>query len=727
MPTGAELVKQGFQSSQGISHLEQWQRAKNASLARQYGYVDENGNPPQWLIDGQFTWRGSRGDDRYNTDAKGNYRTNPSGVYAVGVGSPSDNRVGVSQGLAGRMAELNLPTDKDKEGVYTTSRAVNNPGDYYNSVSTDYVTPNVVRDVYYEKQVKDVSNNLVKPTEPGYKKGESSLAHEKRVTKYYEASANYYQTKANESWKYTKSGIILPTPKALVYGNKAFGFAALSGAKSIPEHPILYLKGMLNFGKELLFRPKETGTNIKKSFKAAPETFTGKLVGESIVLGAVGRSGGRIGKAGLRLYDENINPNFVSAESTKIRFMDQPTDPISRSKLYDLTGKQQPMIHVTSADLFKPEGIFKAKPTTIELKAMTKGAGGFRKSIDQYNFYRSLPTEGKPNAYMYYAGINAPSEPGLSIKILPSVKSGSVNLYRETGFVQKPDVYAIPEGNRVSMAKDLTRKHYLRPGQFIIPAENQYGLSIERQVISPVAWEKIGNKGTRIALQSKKPKITYYDYELKNPYKKGSIRGAFWDSFARRTDYSRVKIFDIKSESTPISKLAKSRSVKDVDVAEYNAKYSSGKGRKSTLYLSDIRIPNISKIPSTKSNQSDKISFKEPSKKSSLSPSKVSKASSINTISRLSANIGYGSRISGKSSIGYRIGSGSSGITKSIKTDTSSISRFDKSRSNRIFKTTQKNKMPSLLKSSPDLWSVNFDLRGSRRAGTETGFLARRL
>jgi len=178
---------------------------------------------------------------------------------------------------------------------------------------------------------------------------------------------------------------------------------------------------------------------------------------------------------------EARSPDYTPPEETGVNFVPSATYEPKPVEHYisRFAGTEQTLIHMTDSDVFSRAGV----GDVVRLKAFPEEAKGWRKNIDALHWYQSLPTdEGVPNAYLSYVGIGEDVETSLIPRIRFRLRPA-----RKVAVITRDTVeYLPPEG--LSLPEYQARMGMLS-GRTFIPGENVFGISTERQVITPAEFE----------------------------------------------------------------------------------------------------------------------------------------------------------------------------------------------------------------------------------------------
>jgi hypothetical protein len=159
------------------------------------------------------------------------------------------------------------------------------------------------------------------------------------------------------------------------------------------------------------------------------------------------------------------------------------TDEISRGQLIGQFGNKEAVtVHVTSS----PEWNIGTGQKVL-LKGYPDMAKGFRQRYDLLDFYRSLPDNaGRPQAYLAYLPDVTPVDYAHSQMLARFELFGSKNQL----LIERSNVrYFQPMKGEGLMEYSQRTGGY--SGQTFIAPENLYGLSVERQAVTPAAYRGI--------------------------------------------------------------------------------------------------------------------------------------------------------------------------------------------------------------------------------------------
>lgn len=279
---------------------------------------------------------------------------------------------------------------------------------------------------------------------------------------------------------------------------------------------------------------------------------TGSIIGSEIIPGGLGYAS--FEKAGIYKTTlpaiATLNKNYVPFEQTGVKVVEGTTIPTSRSNLLNLQGTKIDTVHVTASNKLD----FGTK-----LSAQPKMATGWRKSVGQFNFYQSVPSEGKPTLYGGYAGIGEgySGEQQLKFSLLPSETKAFI--------FRGQEISTTPRSITSSGLKSTIKFQTEVPGTYIA-GENIFGLSKEGQVTTSVG--KVG-----------KPLFSIE----KNP------SGELYNKF---TYYEGSKIFFKESKLNPLSS-GEYKPSKTLDINEYAKSFSIKTISPSSIIKSPFSITSF--------------------------------------------------------------------------------------------------------------------------------------
>ncbi|ADB57955.1 hypothetical protein Arcpr_0894 [Archaeoglobus profundus DSM 5631] len=353
--------------------------------------------------------------------------------------------------------------------------------------------------------------------------------------------------------------------------------------------------GVYHIGKEAIHNPVQAGKDAAVGFvewvKSVPERlylgftdnpfFAGQVAGEIAGGEVLGRAttkvvGGPLGKA-KALVDMKLNPNYI--ENPGIKFVPDVTyEPATADVLVkQVAGRKATLVHMTEHPTFS-----KAKVgEEVLLEAKPEYATGWRKEYDALHWYQSAPSpEGEPLGYLAYVGIGR----GTS----ESVLKFSLTRPKKTAVVTHDYVNYIPPRPGESFAEYQVRTGQLS-GETFIPGENVFGLSTERQVITPARFRSnlvpdLEYPGT-ILKKVRDVGFTYYKQSTLPDWLEGTRLGRALQKLGYGEKYHKIHISEW--EKIPVKEGVKEVEVpkegfKELDVIRYNEEY--GRVRYITPY-----------------------------------------------------------------------------------------------------------------------------------------------
>lgn len=198
-----------------------------------------------------------------------------------------------------------------------------------------------------------------------------------------------------------------------------------------------------------------------------------------------------------------LSPRYVEYKGSGIRLVEGTTIPTPLNILQRFEGTKQTTIHTTLSPQLK---------YGVTLQAGEKGSvGAFRTSINQYNFYQSLPKNKKALAYGGYIGIGDTYSAGT--KQVFSL----INPTPKAFIFRNQFISPTPKGLLKKGIKEVVTFQTTKAGTYI-PAENLFGRSVERQ-----AATSVGLKESPLFKIEKNPKgalegrFTYYNQKKPLP------------------------------------------------------------------------------------------------------------------------------------------------------------------------------------------------------------------
>lgn len=260
----------------------------------------------------------------------------------------------------------------------------------------------------------------------------------------------------------------------LVSNIKGFGFGVgtiavgtLVFGKSLITHPIATGVGTVGTVYTTARHPLETGATVGTVLREEPGYATGIVAGV-YATGKVINFGSNLGVKGYQSINLKLNPNAIAFESSGVKLVEGTTIPTKIKKLSKIEGTRIDTIHATVGDVGHG---------TI-LKPITEGATGWRKSVGQFNFYQSVPSEGKPVLYGGYVGIGEQGSSSVTKFSLFNPKIKAI-------IFRGQEISETPSAVKVMNIKNIVRYQTKTPGTYI-PAENIKLMSTEGQVTTSV-------------------------------------------------------------------------------------------------------------------------------------------------------------------------------------------------------------------------------------------------
>jgi len=321
-------------------------------------------------------------------------------------------------------------------------------------------------------------------------------------------------------------------------------------------------------------------------------------------------------------------------------------------------------IHVTESSSFKFNEL-----DELNLVSNPELAKGYRKEIDALNFYRSLPTKdkfvkvkgyekgvivknlgklpedyvvatpdyigkfmnikgynknlAKPQAYLAYLGDVNPldyyhSSSKLSFSLLPTKKRLIIENLDVKYFKPKRGESPLSYNERVLQKSGIT----------MLPAENLFSKSIEKQTVTPSAFT--GKRGVKyVGSKLKKVKdlgFTYYEqkYQLPLGLNKFSKLQKLYEGSGLGKEYIKLHLTKVKTlplTDIQFNKLSKLKGSNIVSAEKYKSSYVDTKKLSSKDILKNINLSRSS-ISSKSIKSLSSISKSLSSLSSSVSPSK---------------------------------------------------------------------------------------------------------
>ena len=306
------------------------------------------------------------------------------------------------------------------------------------------------------------------------------------------------------------------------------------GLIHIVKHPIKSAKSFFS----IVTKPTETISKIATYSKINPELIVGTGLG-------IVASGGVFGYTKSKFIDPVVAkgktvilPSYKSVGDTGIKFVPAHTVNVPKSTLLKLETQKVTSIHVTIAKL-PDEFVTLAKPSS---------AGSFRSQYNLYHFYKSAPSQGKPQAYLGYAGI---------FDDLTSVPAEYVKSWRKPkikALVFSDDVTHTPSFVKAKDIQTINLWQGQQSGKTFVPAENIKGFSVESQLITPSKYaDEFGKplvgfesfKGSVIK-RTGKSTYTYFVQNVKNPYS-NIIAKKIWDVTGVKKKYHKIELIPAKT------------------------------------------------------------------------------------------------------------------------------------------------------------------------------------
>ena len=302
----------------------------------------------------------------------------------------------------------------------------------------------------------------------------------------------------------------------------------------IVKHPIKSAKSFFS----IVTKPTETISKIATYSKINPELIVGTGLG-------IVASGGVFGYTKSKFIDPVVAkgktvilPSYKSVGDTGIKFVPAHTVNVPKSTLLKLETQKVTSIHVTIAKL-PDEFVTLAKPSS---------AGSFRSQYNLYHFYKSAPSQGKPQAYLGYAGI---------FDDLTSVPAEYVKSWRKPkikALVFSDDVTHTPSFVKAKDIQTINLWQGQQSGKTFVPTENIKGFSVESQLITPSKYaDEFGKpligfesfKGSVIK-RTGKSTYTYFVQNVKNPYS-NIIAKKIWDVTGVKKKYHKIELIPAKT------------------------------------------------------------------------------------------------------------------------------------------------------------------------------------
>jgi hypothetical protein len=439
-----------------------------------------------------------------------------------------------------------------------------------------------------------------------------------------------------------------------------FGIGLAAGAANIAQSTVQVAKtaidkGPIEAGKELAYGTYEWVKNIPNRLLTGlrgDPFIAGELAGEVVGGYYLGKGtakvvGGPFGK--FRVITEQkigqIKGTYV--EEPGIKFVESYTyEPVSGDVLVQqVAGKEATLVHMTQHKAFN------VKPgEQLLLEAKPEQAAGFRKQFDALHWYQSAPAPtGEPLGYLAYVGIGEGVSESLKITI------------------RKPKTQAVVTHDVIQFVKprpgETFAEYQVRTGQMsgktLIPGENVFGYSTERQVITPAHFESqlvqgLEYPGTYLR-KVRDVGWTHYRQVTLPRWLRDTRVGRFLQKLGYGEKYHKIHISEwekIPVETAKrVEKLAEEfeERAKTLDLARYNEEY----GRVRYVSVSEI----ISSIARTGLFLGYSVGSYSRSGGFSI-PSYVSSFGELSSAPKLASK---GVRSSGSGSTGKSKGSGGSG------------------------------------------------------------------
>ena len=500
----------------------------------------------------------------------------------------------------------------------------------------------------------DVSISLTpKPIKTGSDSFSISKGFDLRISKLLEREERLQETKdlIFETLKINR----LPTDSSISF------LGVLKSTARVPFEigslPV-FIGGRLSFIGEAAFN-KEGRKELFSALKKTPSA-TIQAVNPTTSEGLV-----NLGLAVLAVKSVASNPpafiskasnRYVPYEEAGFKVNPDVTEPYSMSEILKTQGKDVTGVHTSFSNIFKksfsefikdPFG----KKTETQVIGFPDQAKGFRKAIDQYSFYKSLPEKatGEPQAYGGYIGIaeDVVSTTGSKVKFSLGEPKRYAFIFEDEVIqrVSPIEKTGVKIGG-VKGGKTIMDYQKSQTGSSFIAAENLLGKSIEGQYVSP--------EGSILKLTEANTYTIYRQPStFKNPIlnKAQEFTGIGLKNY--RIDIAKVRTMpselqinaNVKATATtemPTSEMTISKSIKSPAISIYPAttspqSMSFNKATPSVSIKSSSSIRKVSaSIPSiTSSVSSISKSIVSPSVPSRSSTSRVSNSRSISTISSI--------------------------------------------------------------------------------------------
>jgi hypothetical protein len=250
----------------------------------------------------------------------------------------------------------------------------------------------------------------------------------------------------------------------------------------------------------------ETGIGLTyagySSYRIATTTFNqgsyaggqtaGNILGSEIIPAGAGYSFQK--SLGVTQQVAKLNPRYIPYEQSGVNIVEGVTIPTTVDNLFKLEGTSIDTIHTTSSSSVKYGTVLAPQPDSVS---------GWRKNVGQFNFYQSIPSDGKPTIYGGYVGMDSGiGQSNVKYSLFPTENKAFI--FRDQTISTTPQDI-ISQGIKSTVNYQTTM-----PGTYV-PAENVFKLSTEGQVTTSV-----GIKGNPIFQIEKNPtgdlfnKFTYY-------------------------------------------------------------------------------------------------------------------------------------------------------------------------------------------------------------------------
>lgn len=463
------------------------------------------------------------------------------------------------------------------------------------SISPPITPPSSSRQ-YTELQKPSVASSKLDILLPGYSTPEV-FKYQKGLTPAYPYKAGYYYD-YNSPSSSTQYYNVLSEPKrggfidassaslkesslkyqtALLRGQgsfagelKMFGVGALSfgvGLLYVGRHPLKTAAGLgmgiYNFASSPVESSKIFAGKVRNIFYEPPSAgFVGGYIASAYATGGIVGSVKGVAVKPIQQLNIRLNPRGVLYGKTGIKLVEGMTIPTPKAKLIKIENQIIDTVHMTLSPKLKV-GSKLSPPEDIS------SVGGFRRSIEQFNFYQSIPSEGRPVLYGGYAGIGKGISSG-GFKLAIKNPTPQAFIFRGQAISQTPlSVKSLS-------VKEIVKYQTTRPGTYI-PGENIVGASIEGQVATSV-----GKRGAPLFEIAANPagqlynRFTYYNIKKTTP---SFIQGKplltrTWDTITSRNvkiNFQEVKLKQIGEGKAP--SLSKSKDI--IDIEDYSSSMGS--------------------------------------------------------------------------------------------------------------------------------------------------------